>query len=206
MAFKDRRQIHKFGFAICRSRRIVWRIQYEPFRVFRYRFFQSFWPQLKTAVSLCRRNDGRSSGGFYKIGVGVPEWSGDQDFVSGIDGRPQGVRQDLYGASANGNLVRLIIQIVFAREFLGDRRFERGRAVNIRIFCFAILGRRLQPNPLYELALQNRVAQRQINDVMALLDEFARHAGDCRESPGGQNTAWLSPGNVVPLIDPIYKI
>ena len=172
MLFQHFRQRFQFFNAVSRAGRVGRRIDDEPFRFGRNRFFQIFGADLKSGFLFAGYENGRPLSDTDHIGIGDPVRRGNDDFVFRIDGRHNQVEQRAFTATVDGNFFWRIIQTVFTFQLVADRFAESERSRNGHILCFIAVKRVFRRVFDMIRCRKVRFADAQVDDVNTLRFQF----------------------------------
>src|SRR5690606_4270367 len=117
------------SFRIGGTRRIGRRIEQQPARSGRDCCLQLFRLQLESCIGSARNELRHAATDLNDIGVGGPVGRRDDDFVTLVQSRHEGVEQDLLGTGCNGNLVQRVVYAVLDRELLSNSLLQLKGAV-----------------------------------------------------------------------------
>ena len=114
------RQGLHFGLGVGRPAGVRRRVQDQPFGLRRDRPFQVLLTQAEAALRRTRDRHGLAVGQQRDVRIRDPVRRRDDDLVAGIEGRHEGVEDDLLAAAAHGDLVGRVVQSVFPLELVAD--------------------------------------------------------------------------------------
>ena len=83
-------------------------------------------------------DDRLGAGQFDHVGIRHPVGRGDDDLIAGVQRGLKQVIQAVLGAAGDEDLIGAVFEPVFTPELVADRLFQRGRAVNGRVFGLAL--------------------------------------------------------------------
>ncbi len=178
MADENVGQHLEIGSRISRPRRVRGRVEDEPLRLRRGRLFERFRLQL-VAVFERRLDEHRlAAAEQHDICIGHPARRRNDDLVTGIERRQQRIIEHLLAAGSDRNLAWFVVKAVVALELRDDRRLEFRDAVDIGIFCLALVERALGGVLDVLRRIEVRLARGKRNDVPPLRLELTRFRRD----------------------------
>ena len=117
--------------------RVVGEVEDDELGAGRDRGLEVLGAELEAVVLGAVDGDGDAAGELRHQRIGGPAGARDDDLVARIDGRHDGVVEDLLAAVADHDLIEREVEAVFAEEFPLHGLLERGRAVLRGIFGLA---------------------------------------------------------------------
>ena len=174
MAAKDFGEAAVFLARIHGARWIRRRVEYEPARRRRDRALQHRRRDLEVCLGWAGHDDRLGACVEDAIGIGDPEWCGNDGFVTGFHSGDNGIENRLLAASRDHHLVSRVVDAVLALQLGGERCAQLQRAGNRGVLGLATLGG--GGGSLDDMRGRGKVGltDRQRNDVAALCLEFAR--------------------------------
>ena len=161
-----------------RAGRVVRRVQDQPLGARRDRRFEVVRLQLEAGLLRAAHDHRRAAGEQGHVGIGNPVRCRDDHLVARIEGRHQGVVDDLLAAGADADLIGAIGQPVLARELADDRRLEFRRTVDRGVFGLPCLDRADRRGLDVVRRVEVRLAGAQPDHVASGRLELAREIAD----------------------------